>query len=163
MRRRCPTEESDLFQNLTAFEPYPDVERLLEWLEGRYGIESAVFDQYRFWHRPPSPAIWVAHVKCTPCCLHLESLGLTALRMPPPRGMLCNVFAQKFGAFATKHVVILTETQAARYLARETVLLEQDTSLTQGFVIVRRADRVLGCGKVTAHSLESELPRAWIQ
>lgn len=77
--------------------------------------------------------------------------------------MLCNVFALRFGDAASKHVVTLTNEQAELYLARESVQLEQDTTELQGFVIVRRADRVLGCGKVVDHLLESHLPRAWLQ
>ncbi len=146
-----------------AFEPVPDQAAVLAWLEHRYGLSSAVFAGHRFWHRPGSPAIWIAAADCLPPPgLRLEACGLLMSREPLPRAKPTSVFLQRFAASATRNVVDLDTEGTGRFLRGETQPLPAGSE-GRGFCVVRAAGRVLGCGQVTDGELVSLLPRAWVE
>lgn len=143
--------------------PAADVAVLLDWLHARHGIDPGVFAAHRFWRRgagAPSGSIWIAAADFSPpdgyTC---DTLGVRVCRSMPPAAKLTSVFAQRFGASATRHVVDLRPEQVQPFLRREAVILGDSPS--GGYEIVRAAGRVLGIGRLTDGALRSQLPKGW--
>jgi len=147
-----------------AFEPLPEdrAEATFAWLEARYGLAPAVFAGHRFWHRPGSPALWLAAVGLSPPPGDATiAVGLCAFRDPPPRGKPSTVFLQRFGRHATRQACDLEALAAARYLAGEDVGWP-DPAL-RGWVVVRAGSLVLGRGWAEGGRIRNEIKRSWLQ
>lgn len=146
-----------------AFEPHPEATSILEWFEWRFGLSADVFADHRLWHRPGSPAIWIAAVDCAPPPGFdgiVQAVGMIALRDPPPRGKPSSVFLSRFGARATRNVYDLDPGDAQRFLAGEPLAITPRDE-ARGYCVVRGAGRVLGCGRISGETLYSEIPRSW--
>ncbi len=149
-----------------AFEPLEDAASgtVLDWLEARYGLPRATFAGHRFWHRPGSPALWIAARAVEPPRGDPRTLavGLCAFRDPPPRGKPSNVFCLRFGAAATRQVCDLDAQDpgvGAAYLSGQA--LPWPDRDAHGWVIVRCGGVVLGRGHLNDGVLVGEMRRAW--
>lgn len=144
------------------FEPLPAerADDVFTYLDDRFGLGRAVFAGHRFWHRPGSPALWIAAAALRPPAVGAVSgMGLCAFRDPPPRGKPSNVFFQRFGRAATRGVWELPEAHASAYLAGASLVV--DDLSTRGWVLVRSGGQVLGRGWLERGCLKGELKRAW--
>jgi hypothetical protein len=144
-----------------AFEPLPaaQAEAVLDHLEARFGLADALAD-HRFWHRPGTPSLWLAHASLVPPpTLRTESVGLCAFRDPPPRGKPTNVFIQRFGHRATRGCVELPEALSGPFLQGDELSIADTES--RGWVIVRVEGRALGRAWLEAGRLVGEMKRAW--
>lgn len=144
-----------------AFEPLPaaQAEAVVGYLDARFGLAAALAE-HRFWHRPGTPTLWLAHAALVPPpTLRTDSVGLCAFRDPPPRGKPTNVFIQRFGHLATRGCVELPEALTVPFLQGEP--LEFPDCAERGWVIVRVEGRALGRAWVDAGRLVGELKRAW--
>jgi hypothetical protein len=154
-----------LSRGSVVFEPLPagETEAVLAFLEARYGLPRAALAGHRFWHRPGSPALWIAAMEAEPPEQgRILSVGLCAFRDPPPRGKPSNVFCLRFGAAATRQVCdldALPPSASRAYLAGEP--LPWTAGDVRGSVIVRCAGRVLGRGRVENGVLVGEMRRGW--
>jgi hypothetical protein len=144
-----------------AFEPLPAAQAgaVVAHLEARFGLAAALVD-HRFWHRPGTPSLWLAHASLVPPpTLRTESVGLCAFRDPPPRGKPTNVFIQRFGHLATRGCVELPAVLTVPFLQGDP--LEVTETAERGWVIVRVDGRALGRAWLDAGRLVGELKRAW--
>ncbi len=148
-----------------AFEPLgeSDVRAVLDWLDARYGLPAATLAGHRFWHRPGSPALWLAAAAVSPPRdARTLAVGLCAFRDPPPRGKPSNVFCLRFGAAATRQVCDLdgrAPGAAMAYLSGEA--LSWPDREAHGWVIVRHGGLVLGRGHLSDGVLVGEMRRSW--
>lgn len=145
------------------FEPYPDPELVLNWLEQRFGLGSELFQDHQLWHRSGSAPIWIAQAGVQPPLgLAINALGIMLSRKPPPRAKPSSIFLMRFGAQATRNVYCLNEAESARFLRREAQHIEAPEG-ARGYCIVKavRGD-VLGCGRLDKGILYSEIPKSWI-
>ena len=146
-----------------GFERHPESDALGRFLVERWGLPADCFNNHHFWHRPGSPAIWIAARDCSPPpALEpvVETVGMLALRHPPPGGKPTSVFLQRFGLLATRNVYRLSEVELARFIAGEPVAVEP-VDAARGYCIVRTRDAVVGCGRIDDGQLWCELPKSW--
>ena len=128
-------------------------------------MSPEAFDDFTVWHRPGSPALWLARNGTQPPGgFEVCSVGLPMVRRPKRRhglldGKPTTVFLLRFGHLATRNVVVLNAADAIRFLRQEPLPATPDT---RGYVVVRTADLVLGCGFVKEGTLNCEMPRAWL-
>lgn len=144
----------------------PDNEALLAWLDERFGLAAAVFDGFDWLQRGRTTwlvrkGVWVPPVGVTPGGERIDqvSIGLAALRDPPPRAKPTSVFLQRFGMSATRSVHVLADAEVWPFLRR--VPIPCDPEL-RGYVVVRTEAQVLGCGCAREGVLTSEVPLAWL-
>ncbi len=142
-----------------VFEPHPDRAGLLRWFEYRFGMASAAFTDFDFWQQPGKRTTWIARAGIVlPEGLEVMTVGLVALRDPPPRAKPTSVFLQRFGHLATKGVQTIEDHEVEAFLAGTPRPADEGLN---GYVIVRTARHVLGCGRVRDGELVTQLPRSW--
>ena len=146
-------------RSYAAFEKTAETPVLLSFLEGELGLSPHVFAHHTFWQRKGAAAIWVATSDCSPPPkTSIEAIGILAFRRTPPRGFPTNAFLRRFGATASRRVVMLEETRAMRFLAGEA--LEIPDGKERGYCLVRTDTAVVGRGRWDHGILHSEVPRA---
>lgn len=131
--------------------PFPtevcDEERqqILNFLYERFGFDPGLFDDYLFLKGIKN--YWL--LRRTP---HLESLkdlsvevvGLIFLRQVSQYLKPTSAFLQRFGYFASRNIVMLNE-EEVKFLC-EHPYLKIELPLEPGYVILRDANWILGCG-----------------
>jgi hypothetical protein len=149
-----------LSQDSEGFEPYGDTPALLDYLDGRFGLEPMLFAEHRFWQRTGSPAIFIAHARCRPVRgVATDVLGLLALRDPPPRGYPTTAFLMRFGMQATRNVYAI-DTDTALRLLRDGAIPHLDPETPKGPWIVRTDHAVVGRAWVRDGQLVGEIPKS---
>lgn len=145
-----------------AYELHPDQALVPRYCAERFGIDPQIFADHAFWRPVGGRLIRIAARACRPADdFALDSIGMQVMRRPPPRGKPTSVFLQRFGATATRNVYRLDDAQTERFLRRQPVeVVPVDDG--RGYVIVRGADGVLGCGRIDGQTLHSEVPKAWL-
>lgn len=142
-----------------AFEPHPDRAGLLSWLEWRYGMSPEAFADFEFWRRPGTGTTWIARAGVVqPTGMEVMTVGLVALRDPPPRAKPTSVFLQRFGHLATRSVQTIPDGALDGLLRGDPMPADEGL---HGYVVVRTERHVVGCGSVRGGQLRSQLPRAW--
>lgn len=133
---------------------------VLGFLETRYGLGPEALGGHTLWHRPGTPALWIAARDVEPptgrCT---EGIGLCAFRDPPPKGKPTTVFLLRFGHLATRGVVEV-DAASAEAFGPDVELPLADATL-RGWVIVRHDGRVLGRGWASDGRLKCEQKRSW--
>ena len=144
-----------------AFEPYPTPSLIFDWLDEEFGIAPSTFDDFRLWHRPGVQSIWIAAgVSSWDSTIKFETIGIQVTRRPPPKAKPSTYFAQRFGRFAQRNVVDLTEKQLEPFFRGE--LIETDlVSDKSRYCIVRIGQVALGCGWLSRGRVRSNLPAYW--
>lgn len=150
-----------------AFEPCPEAiaAPVLADLEARFGLGKAALSGHRLWHRPGSPALWIAAAGLTvPPAPQVQGIGLCAYRDPPPRGKPTTVFLLRFGSAATRGVLDVSPAEAERFGPGTTYPLDALAPPLRGYVIVRTGGpggRVLGRGYAADGRVLCEQKRSW--
>lgn len=148
---------------IVPFEPLPepDANAVFGLLEGRFGVSRASLTDYRLWHRPGTPTVWIASVDAEPPRgPRVEAFGMVLMRDPPPGGKPTSAFVQRFGHLATRNVYSLSEAQAQAYLRAEPV----ETAAVddgRGWAVARWGATVLGRAFWRDGVLESQLKKSW--
>ena len=144
------------------FEPLTDQSLVPRWCKNHFEIKQSTFDGYRFWQRRNGKGIWITP-KSFKCVAHqnVAALGMLVMRKPPPKGKPTTVFLQRFGQQASRNVYVLSESEALRFLTRETLTITPHDD-ARGYALVRTEDRIIGCGRVTGNQLCSEIPKHWL-
>ncbi len=141
-----------------AFEPHADRAGLLAWIEARFGIPPAAFDDFDLLRR--GKTTWLARRGVVPPTgVEVLAVGTAVLRGDPPRIKPTSVFLQRFGHLATRAVQTLPDEAVGRFLAGEA--FPADDGL-RGYVIVRTGTLVVGCGLARDGALTCQIPRAWL-
>lgn len=119
--------------------------QILSYLEDRFGIDSKIFDNYtifkgatHYWLFPKSVYLSLLR-KLSP-----ESVGLLFLRKIKNYLKPTSTFLQRFGKFATKNVVKLTEAQLKTLQENKKIKIE--LPIEPGYVILKDDYWILGCG-----------------
>lgn len=131
--------------------PFPEIispeERkdILFYLEERFGINPEIFNNYamfkgatHYWLFPKTEYIYFLR-KLSP-----ESVGLLFLRKIKNYLKPTSTFLQRFGKFATKNIVELTENQLK--ILQESKKIKIELPLEPGYIILRDGTWILGCG-----------------
>lgn len=89
--------------------------------------------------------------------LQVQSVGLPVLRLIRHHLKPTTVALQRFGNQATCHVLDLSDSQVMTLLQAREQPLHLD--IQPGYVILRHAGHILGCGLYTPGRLRSQLPQ----
>lgn len=118
---------------------------ILNYLEERFGFDPALFDNYtilkgvkNYWLLSNTP-----HLESLRS-LSVEVVGLIFLRQVSEYLKPTSAFLQRFGYFAKKNIILLSD-EEIKFLS-EHPFLKIDLSLEPGYVILRDAHWILGCG-----------------
>lgn len=142
-----------------AFELWADPEPVITWFEGYFGIDGARLRTLRWWRRPGG-TIWASSPGVELEGLaQVQTVGLVVMRKPPPRGMPSSAFLRRYVQGATRQVVTLDPSIAARFVRGEVVPVPAMATAEPGMVLVRVDATVLGRGRVRDDGLHPELPR----
>ena len=134
-------------------------EELLDWWEGRFGVDPAVFESYTFWERGAGK-IWLFHGDLS-SPVDIEGLGLTAVRTRQEHWKPTLEAVQRFGQHATNNRIHLSEPQAKAFMAGEDQELDWDGDW--GYLIVTHDlagdPEPIGVGLYTYGELKSQVPK----
>lgn len=132
---------------------------VLEWFEGRFGIEPAVFESYTFWERGAGK-IWLYHGELD-SPVDIEGLGMTALRTRQEHWKPTLEAVQRFGHHANRNRIHLTEERAKRFMAGDDQEIEFEGDW--GYLIVTHdlagEPEPIGVGLYTYGELRSMVPK----
>ena len=132
---------------------------VLDYWDDRFDVPPATFAEHTFWERG-SGKVWVVHGdRTTP--FEAEGLGMTCLRTRQEFWKPTTDAVQRFGARATRNVVVLDDPAAERFAAGEDQDVEWDGDW--GYLIVARetagAAVPVGVGLYTYGELQSTVPK----
>ncbi|AUV81893.1 hypothetical protein C2R22_09730 [Salinigranum rubrum] len=134
-------------------------EEVLDWWDDRFGVSPETFDEFSFWEKGAGK-LWVFAGE-SPSTTDVEGLGMTFLRTRQEHWKPTTVAAQRFGHRATKNVVDLRPTEAARFAAGDDQELDWDGDW--GYLIATRevaGERApLGVGLYLHGELRSVVPK----
>lgn len=131
--------------------------RLLNYLEERFGIPSAVFRDFllferkkNWWFLKKSPFLETAF------CLKISSFGMRAFNRIGDYIKPTTRMVQVFGKWATKARLELSDPLLRRLVAGEALAV--DLSMENGYVILFHKDQALGLGLLIDGKVRSQLP-----
>ena len=136
----------------------PQRSAVLEYFDTRFGIPLITFDSFSLLlhHKTYSLLSATPYVERL-AGLHVHAVGLPVLRSIRHHLKPTTAALQYFGTEARRHVLDLSETQVVTLLREREQPLHLD--IQPGYVILRHAGHILGCGLYTPGRLRSQLPR----
>jgi NOL1/NOP2/fmu family ribosome biogenesis protein len=142
--------------------PEPQRSRVLGYFETRFGIPVTAFVGYHLLERRKTYVLLPA----APCLADLASLkvhhvGLPLLRKIRQHLKPTTAALQRFGAQASRNILDLSAAQVTDLLRTAELALAVD--LSPGYVVLRHAGRLLGCGLYTPGRLRSQIPLRLVQ
>jgi NOL1/NOP2/fmu family ribosome biogenesis protein len=142
--------------------PEPQRSRVLGYFETRFGIPVTAFVGYHLLERRKAYVLLAA----APCLADLASLkvhhvGLPLLRKIRQHLKPTTAALQRFGAQASRNILDLSAAQVTDLLRTAELALAVD--LCPGYVVLRHAGRLLGCGLYTPGRLRSQIPLRLVQ
>ncbi len=136
----------------------PQRSAVLGYFDTRFGILLITFDSFCLLLRHKTYSLLNAtpHVERL-AGLQVHSVGLPVLRSIRHHLKPTTAALQHFGTEARRHVLDLSETQVVTLLREREQPLHLD--IQPGYVILRHAGHILGCGLYTPGRLRSQLPQ----
>jgi NOL1/NOP2/fmu family ribosome biogenesis protein len=136
----------------------PQRSAVLGYFDTRFGIPLTTFDNICLILRHKTYSL----LSATPYIerlagLQVQSVGLPVLRSIRHHLKPTTAALQRFGSQACRHVLDLSETQIITLLHEREQPLHLD--IQPGYVILRHAGHILGCGLYTPGRLRSQLPQ----
>ena len=141
-----------------AFVLEPQRSAVLGYFDTRFGIPLITFDNFCLilHHKTYSLLSTTLHIESL-AGLQVHSVGLPVLRSIRNHLKPTTAALQRFGSQARRHVLDLSETQIVTLLREREQPLHLD--MQPGYVILRHAGHILGCGLYTPGRLRSQLPQ----
>lgn len=124
---------------------FEERQQILFYLEQRFGLKQELFEPYtifkgatHYWLFPKTEHLPLLR-KLSP-----ESVGLLFLRKIKDYLKPTSTFLQRFGKYATKNIVKLTDSQLKELQEKRKIKI--DLPLEPGYVILKDDLWILGCG-----------------
>ena len=137
----------------------PELQRsaVLGYFTARFGMPLTVFDGLSLLlrHKLYSLCSAIPHMERL-AVLQVQAVGLPVLRIIRHHLKPTTAALQHFGSQATCHVLDLSDLQVVALLHEREQPLHHD--IQPGYVILRHAGHILGCGLYTPGRLRSQLP-----
>src|SRR3989344_7931579 len=136
-------------------------ERILSELIERFGFDKKIFDSFEFYRTKDNIyACSRGAIETAKAIAGVQDLGFAFARFGVNLKITTNI-VQMIGKFAAKNLVSVSEREAKRFIAGEDINLEKEQSTaTNGFVIVRFGSDNLGVGFLRGLILKNLLPGA---
>jgi len=132
---------------------------VVDWWGERFGVDSGTFQGYTFWERGAGK-VW-AFRGDLPSPVEVQGLGMHVLRTGGEHWKPTTNAVQRFGAGASRNVLVLDPAPAATFLRGEDQTLEWDGDW--GYLIVARAlagtTAPIGVGLYVHGELRSQVPK----
>lgn len=153
-----PTKQVPWDSSWPAFVAEPQRSAVLGYFPARFGIPLTVFDGICLLLRHKTYTLWSAipHMERL-AGLHVHAVGLPVLRLIRHHVKPTTAALQRFGSQATCHVLDLSDIQVVALLHEREQPVHLD--IQPGYVILRHAGHILGCGLYTPGRLRSQLPQ----
>ena len=141
-----------------AFVLEPQRNTVLGYFDKRFGIPLITFESFFLILRHKTYSLLRAtpHIEQV-AGLHVHAVGLPILRRIRHHLKPTTAALQHFGTAARRHVLDLSEPQIVTLLREREQPLHLD--IQPGYVILRHAGHILGCGLYTPGRLRSQLPQ----
>lgn len=157
-----PTTSSRWDSSWPAFVPEPQRSRVLGYFETRFGIPLTAFAGHHLCERRKTYVLLpVAACLAEFASLKVHHVGLPVLRKIRQHLKPTTAALQRFGSQATRHLLDLAPAQVAELLRAAELPLDVD--LCPGYVVLRHAGHILGCGLYTPGRLRSQIPLRLMQ
>jgi hypothetical protein len=141
-----------------AFVLEPQRSTVLEYFDRRFGIPLTAFDDLCLLRRHKTYDLLSASPHAERLAgLQVHSAGLPVLRIIRHHLKPTTVALQRFGSQAIRHVLDLSEAQVIALRHEREQPLQLD--IQPGYVILRHAGHILGCGLYTPDRRRSQLPQ----
>jgi len=136
----------------------PQRSTILGYFDKRFGIPLITFASFCLLLRHKTYCLLsvTSHIERL-AGLQVHSVGLPVLRSIRHHLKPTTAALQYFGVEARRHVLDLSETQVITLLHEREQPLDLD--MQPGYVILRHAGHILGCGLYTPGRLRSQLPQ----
>ena len=153
-----PTRPVQWDSSWPTFVLEPQRSAVLGYFDTRFGISLTAFGDLDVLLRHKTYSLFSAtlHVERL-AGLQVHSAGLPVLRIIRHHLKPTTVALQRFGRQATRHVLDLSEAQVITILHEREQPLQ--LAIQPGYVILRHAGHILGCGLYTPGRLRSQLPQ----
>ncbi len=134
-------------------------DEVLDYLELRFGLSKAIFDQFGFYAGPKGRVI--VGPKQYDDRLSPDTAGLLIARVHKSVKPTTNLL-QIFGSQVRRNFITLSRPQTLKYLQGLDIkpTPEDIVEATNGYVLLRYDVYSLGCGLYQAHTIKNMLPRA---
>lgn len=137
----------------------PSRREIILWWEDRFGIPDSVFDSFSFWEKG-NGKIWIVSGELDGP-IAIEALGMRCLRVRQKFWKPTTNAIQRFGGYAKKNRVLLSSSDASRFVRGDSI--SGEWRVDDGYVIVMRgfgAQPVpIGVGLLTSDELRSQIPK----
>lgn len=129
---------------------------ILDFWQRKFGVPPDVLTGYEFVMKGENK-VWVTDARPPDLDLEFEAVGLPFLRVNQEHPKPTTDALQRFGEHITKNTVEVSAEEARVFVSGGTVNREFDVDL--GYVAVRFAGEVLGCGLYFPGELRSQVPK----
>jgi|TARA_B110000438_G_scaffold230035_1_gene224952 hypothetical protein len=129
----------------------------LDYCIERFGIDSRIWKKY-CWYSGSKNRIYIANTLDIERIIP-ESKGICVFRLDKSPKPTTN-FLQLFGKYITKNYVEINNANTIKYCRGEDLILEDNTSIIPGFVLITNKNRFLGCGHWNGKLLKNQLPKS---
>lgn len=130
---------------------------ILGYFEERFGIPLGAFDTYHVLERHHGYVVLPKSARVENIAsFKVQNTGLPILRKMPHHLKPTTAALQRFGQYATRHVVELTPAEMIVLLREQESRVEMN--LQPGYVLLRCEGHLLGCGIYTPGRLRSLIP-----
>lgn len=138
-----------------------EIDNLLKYLKERFGIDSEIFREYRFYKT--NKKVWIASNSIESESfkdIHFESLGLHLATINKKRKTfkISTDASQLFGRFATKNIVEIPEEKLIDVL-RGFDLINFESEVDDGYVLLKYKGHVLGVGLKNKNFIKNMIPK----
>jgi NOL1/NOP2/fmu family ribosome biogenesis protein len=134
-------------------------DQVLDYLELRFGLPRAIFDQFGFYAGPKGRVI--VGPKRFDDRISPDTAGLLIARVHKSVKPTTNLL-QIFGSQVRRNVITLSRSQTLKYLQGLDIrpTAEDIVDATNGYVLLKYDVYALGCGLYQADAVKNMLPRA---
>ena len=138
--------------------PPPQCDAILAYFTDRFGIALSAFRGLRLLERQKLFVLVreSAHLAAL-AGLKVQGVGLPVLRKMPRHLKPTTAALQRFGHYAVRNTVALSDSQLQSLLRDKE--LPWQAALQPGYVVLVAAGHVVGCGLYTPGRLRSQIPR----
>ncbi|MBN2280297.1 MAG: hypothetical protein JXQ65_06940 [Candidatus Marinimicrobia bacterium] len=148
-------------QNLKNYYLFDRAEELVTYISTQYGWDEKLLNCYNFYTINSGKIIFLlkGNLNITG---NITQIGLPVYKGEFPRGYLSNTFLYRFGPYATKNVIEISEEDIQPLLNREGIIIRDNYS-GSGPQIVKIGHRILGRGWIRNGQLYLDASKIWRQ
>ena len=137
-----------------------DRNAVLSYLSDRFGLDSALFDDYNF-YATEKGKVFLGPRRSISRADKIVSIGLLCFRIDNAIKPTTNLL-QIVGNSITKNRLELDQKNAEKYLLGNDLILDKSflSNVSDGYILMTYKDHSLGCGLLRGTVIKNQLPKA---